>query len=736
MTKNFKRLGKNQFSYISCVIYLLMSISGVNNQIIAQDNISVLDNWLKYSDASNALYHHLLNEADEILSHRNEKISTIKKTKQWQKRQIELKRLIWEILGPFPAKTPLNAQIVDRIIKEDYVIENVIYESLPEFYVTASLFIPNNIIEPGPAILFCSGHSQEAYRKRSYQIPLLNLVKKGFIVLAIDPIGQGERLQYYDQEKGYSIVGNSTKEHSYPSVQVSLLGKSIARFFVWDGIRAIDYLVGRKEVDPNRIGVHGISGGGTQTAFISAVDDRVVAAAPACYITSFKRLIESIGVQDGEQNFYHGILTGIDHADFIEVRAPKPTLIMATTRDFFSIQGVRETFAEAKKVYDIFGKPNNIKLVEDDYEHGYTQKNREEMYSFFQKNLLNLGSSLEEDIEFIDESELQKTLTGQLATSHKSETVFSLNCKEAQTYIYNLQESRKNLRHHLQEVSVSAQRISGYKEPSFFDSPVFTGKMQKEGFVVEKYFIKGEGNYVIPYLLLIPAKPNNKSITYLLPKGKEAIKEIATQNEVGWLIEKGFTVLIPDLLGIGELGGGDLKADAYVDNVSFNLLFTALLIGRSIVGIQASDVVKLSNLLKQYYGMDDVYAIAYEEMLTILLHAVVFNSVVSRVALIKPYSSYRSFVMNRFYESRFIYSLVPGALTMYDLPDLAAAYAPAKLLIAGMTNCNGQFDKKEISKDLKIIEDAYHSLGMTNLLEVIEKVPIENSENLFQKWIN
>ena len=103
--------------------------------------------------------------------------------------------------------------------------------------------------------------------------------------------------------------------------------------------------------------------------------------------------MESMGVQDGEQNFYHGISSGIDHADFIEIRAPKPTLIMATTRDFFSIQGSRETYSEVKRIYALLGKPENIEITEDDFGHGYTKKNREAMYAFFQKHLQLPGSA-------------------------------------------------------------------------------------------------------------------------------------------------------------------------------------------------------------------------------------------------------------------------------------------------------------------------------------------------------
>jgi cephalosporin-C deacetylase-like acetyl esterase len=180
---------------------------------------------------------------------------------------------------------------------------------------------------------------------------ILNLVEKGFIVLAFDPLGQGERLQYPDAETGKSKMGGSTKEHSYAGIQTLLTGTSLTDYFIWDGIRVLDYLETRKEVDMKRIGMTGRSGGGTQTAQIAACDERIYAAAPECYITSFKRLLQSIGPQDAEQNPYKAIAKGFDHADYLHIRAPKPALMITTTHDFFSIQGARETFAEVQKSY-------------------------------------------------------------------------------------------------------------------------------------------------------------------------------------------------------------------------------------------------------------------------------------------------------------------------------------------------------------------------------------------------
>jgi hypothetical protein len=722
-----------------CLLRFILIQSSVilmtNSIVNAQNELDVIrNNWLQYTDAPNSFYHILTFEASKLLELRAGKISQIKSKDEVLHRQAEVRQVLWKILGPFPEKTSLNAKITSTVNKNGYRIENIIYESLPGFYVTASLFIPANIKKPSPAILFCSGHSTGVYRLPLYQLPLLNLVKKGFIVLAIDPIGQGERLQYFNPDTGESTIGGSTMEHSYPSAQVFLIGKSIARYFLWDGIRGIDYLVSRKEVDPKRIGVHGLSGGGTQTAYISALDDRVAASAPAGYITSYQRLMESVGVQDGEQNFYYGISSGIDHADFIEIRAPKPTLIMATTEDFFSIQGTHETYSEVKGIYKIFGKPDNIEITEDDYGHGYTKKNREAMYAFFQKHLQLPGSSAEEEVEFVTAKELQKTSTGQLITSLGGETVFSLNRKETESLITELKASRNDLNKHLTVILDSAKKLSGYREPAVINEPVFTGRIRREGYVIEKYFVKGESDYIIPYLLMVPVKRNDKALIYLHPSGKSA--GAAADCEMEWFVRKGFTVLAPDMIGIGEMGPGIFTGDADIESISYNLWYTATLIGRSIVGIRAGDVVMLTKQLKKNNNINEVYGFARKEMAPVLLHAAAFDQNISRIALIDSYSSYQSVTMNRFYSPKFVHSLVPGALKAYDLPDLAASLAPRRLLIAGVTDGNSNYtDFESINKDLEIIKTAYGYRNANGQLNIISGNLPENLFDLYLEWI-
>lgn len=706
----------------SLIIYLF---GGLPFEAASQTNTQVLD-WMDYRDASGAIYSHLAKEAYSLLDKREKEIENLKTPQEWQTRQLYVKQALWDVLGTFPEKTKLNAQITGKVKKDGYVIENVIYESLPDLHVTASLFIPDKIKIPAPAVLFCSGHTSEVYRNSLYQMPILNLVKKGFIVLAIDPIGQGERLQYLDPATGKSLIGSSTKEHSYPSVQVSLNAQSIARYFTWDGIRGIDYLVSRKEVDPKRIGVHGLSGGGTQAAYISALDDRVAASAPLCYITSFRRLIGSIGVQDGEQNFYHGLLNGIDHADLIEVRAPKPTLIMANTGDYFSIQGSRETYEESKRIFEIFNKPDNLELFEADHSHGYNKENREALYAFFQKHLNLPGSPTEQEVEFVTAQELQKTDSGQLGSSLKSKTVFDLNLEESIKNFEVLQKSRQNVKGNHTKVILSAKKLSGYKEHSLNDKPVLTFKTKKEGYTYEKYFIKGEGAYPLPYVVYTPDKENNKVVIYLHPRGKGNIEE----REINLFIQNGITVLAPDLLGVGELNDTNFEGDAYINNVSYNIFYMAMLTGKSIVGIQAADVIKLAHLINKEKPENEIYCIAHEELSPALLHAAAFDPVILKIMLINPYSSYRSIAESQYYDSKFIFSIVPGALTAYDLPDLAATLAPRKLFIFGTKN----IDEKTALRDIEIIESKYNNTSSQNL-KIVSSDSGKVLEDLFIDWL-
>ena len=183
-----------------------------------------------------------------------------------------------------------------------------------------------------------------------------------------------------------------------------------------------------------------------------------------------------------------------------------------------------------------------------------------------------------------------------------------MNRKETEKLITELQVSRNesyNTSFQCVDFSKKTFRISGTIS---INEPVFTGRIQREGYVIEKYFVKGEGDYVIPYLLMIPAQPNDKALIYLHPSGKSA--EASVGGRMEWFVMNGFTVLAPDLIGIGEIGPGIFQGDADIDSISYNLWYTSILIGRSMVGIRAGDVFRLTRILKKSIKINEVYGIA------------------------------------------------------------------------------------------------------------------------------
>jgi len=672
-----------------------------------EENLNVFDRWIEWSDGNNMLMHHLNDQAFKLLDQRDSEIEGLTSKNDWISRQKKVNDILQNIVGPFPEKTPLNAKVTGIVKKDGFRIEKIIYESLPGLYVTAAMFIPESGSRSMPAVIQVSGHGFPAFRSAGTQRQLYNLVKKGFIVFAIDPLGQGERIQYWDDTKKASELGTSpTSEHSYFGNQMFLAGISPIRYFVWDGIRGVDYLLSRKEVDPDRIGIYGCSGGGTQTTFISAMDDRIKASVPGCYITGYRRLLESIGPQDAEQNVYHGILHGITHADMLELRAPKPLLVSSTTRDFFSIQGAVETFEEVKKAYKAFGMEENAGQVFDDAGHGF-HGNITDIYAFFQNVFGIPGNPAELTFDGFAAKDLQVTETGQLSTSIGGKLAFDINKSESEILLARINESRKDLNNHIGSTERNAKILSGYVTPPEEVKSVFRGRYRRDGYSVEMYALDGEGEYVIPLLLFIPENMNRlPGYIYLHPDGK--IADAAPGGKIEQLVKKGYIVAAPDVLGTGETSAAGSSS-----------FYLSLMIGRSLPGIQAGDISRVVNFLKSRPDIDAdrISAIAFEQMGPSLLHAAVFNRSLNTITLIGNLLSYRSVVMNKYYNTGLTRYFVAGALTAYDLPDLAASLAPAKLTIINPTDGNGEAVNSN-DMDFEIIKASYAHKGALNKLNI------------------
>jgi hypothetical protein len=298
-------------------------------------------------------------------------------------------------LGGLPTTdAPFAVQNRGTIREKGFSIEKIIYQSRTDTWVAANLYLPDSISRPTAAVLFLCGHFADARLADEYQTVCRHLVRAGLVVLAQDPIGQGERWSYWESDRGAPTVRAGTGEHDYAGWQSLLLGDGIARYFVHDAMRSIDYLRTRPEVDPERIGVTGNSGGGTQTSLVMVCDPRIAAAAPGTFIMSRETYMDLGQAQDAEQIWRGMTALGFDHEDLLLMMAPRPVLVLAVSSDFFPIEGTRRTVERCRRIWEICGAPESIELYEEPIEHHYSPTMADHAAEFFSRHLNGRGAPL------------------------------------------------------------------------------------------------------------------------------------------------------------------------------------------------------------------------------------------------------------------------------------------------------------------------------------------------------
>lgn len=330
---------------------------------------------------------------------------------------------IQQCFGPWPERTPLKPRVIGKLERDTYHIEKVVFESRPDFLVTANLYLPKGRKFPLPGVVGSCGHSNNGKGEKLYQSFAQGLARMGYVVLIFDPIGQGERLQYTNAQL-QPLHGIGTSEHLHAGNQQFLVGEFFGAWRAWDGIRALDYLLSRPEVDPRHVGITGNSGGGTMTTWLAGVDERWTMAAPGCFITTFRRNVENELPADTEQCPPGAIALGLDMADFLAAMAPKPVIVLAKERDYFDVRGATEAYDRLKRLYTLLGKPDNVALQIGPTDHGYSQENREAMYRWFNRATGISDATTEPAIQLEPDEALLCTPHGQVA-EWKSRTVFS-----------------------------------------------------------------------------------------------------------------------------------------------------------------------------------------------------------------------------------------------------------------------------------------------------------------------
>src|SRR4029077_17121855 len=331
--------------------------------------------------------------------------------------QRELRRKLLAMIGELPAgRTPLNPRITGRIQMDGFHIEKLIFESLPGVFVPALVYVPDGQGGPYPAVLVPCGHS--ANGKVHYQALCQRLVQRGYVVICWDPVGQGERSQFWDPKAGKSHYNLICAEHAVLGNLAYLANTNLARWEIWDGMRALDYLLTRPEVDPQRINITGTSGGGFQAAHIAALDRRIKVAVPSCYITAlpmrmYNRIFQDPD-SDPEQDLYGMISNQVDNAGLLLMMYPRPVFVSAGVLDFFPIEGTRKTVREVTELYSRFHHADRIGWAEGYHDHQYSPENQEAALDFLDRFNGMPARHGVPPVKELDDKALQCTRMGQV----------------------------------------------------------------------------------------------------------------------------------------------------------------------------------------------------------------------------------------------------------------------------------------------------------------------------------
>ncbi len=548
----------------------------------AAAELDVLDS----TTARTLLHEHLLGEvARQYAARRGAVERALASPDAMLARREQLRAQFRELLGEFPERTPLGARTVGAIRCPGYRIEKVVYESRPGHHVTANLYLPESDARV-PGVLVPCGHSDNGKASEAYQSVCVLLARNGCAALIYDPIGQGER----NQLRG--IARHGTTEHTLVGIGALAVGWNTGHYRVWDGLRGMDYLASRPEIAPSRLGCTGNSGGGTMTTWLMAVDERILAAAPSCFITTVERLFATIGPQDCEQHFPRQGELGIEHADFITMRAPKPTLILAAERDFFDFSGTRQAHAEAAAVYRLLGHPESLELFSYDDEHGFSRPRREAAVHWMRRWLADDNRPVREpELILQSDAALQVTLKGQVIDEFEGEiTVVDL----AQRRADELAEQRKTAwagMDNRQRTATISKVIGLSREPSARPKVAPRGTLARSGYAIERLAIEREGRVPLAGLLFVPdsAAKSGKSpgVVYVDARGKAAAAEGGGPIEA--LVRQGRVVLALDLRGYGETA--DAAGQSKYLNDEFRVAMLAMHVGQPLLGQRVEDLL-------------------------------------------------------------------------------------------------------------------------------------------------
>jgi cephalosporin-C deacetylase-like acetyl esterase len=666
-------------------------------------------------------------------------LAAISTSKAAAERIAMIRAKVWECVGSKPEVTALNPLITGVVERPAYRIEKLVYESQPDFFVTAHLYLPKSGAKPYPAILAPLGHYPEGKLAKSYQTVFQNLARKGFAVLAFDPPGQGERLQYLDATKNKSLYG-PTGEHDRFGWPALLVGSTTTQFQVWDGIRGVDYLMTRPEIDKERIACCGHSGGGTQAMFLCALEPRIKVAV---VVEGHTENLAGADYQapgayaDAEQNLIGGL--PLDRGDLLAAFAPKPLKICYSPIDNGStysphyVQGTHEIFDELGDLYTVYGAKEKVSLFASTLPHDYDFFHRRATYEWFNQWLMNgQGDSEEAPFEEATEQSLWCTTTGQVITSLGGRQAFQVNHDRllaAKALSKKEKLDKKQVEAALREI-LNLPSTSGALHAETLSSKT------QNNMTIEEFQYESEPGIRVPGWLLKPANASSKLPVFLMLEDDGRDGLFHHWSLVEQAVQAGIALCSIDLRTCGATSPRYPSAGRlfYEHGVELAYAIVNLSLGSPILGQQTFDLLRGLDYLAARSDVDSsriALAGAGTNGLACMAAAALEPRIKS-LFLDKTLVSYASVVASKDYSVPL--SAMPfGLLRKTDLPEICATLAPRPVCLVNSLGPNGEaLTISEVKDAYQVALQAYANDKLSEKLSL--RVIPDNADDVALAW--
>lgn len=642
----------------------------------------------------------IIRNMNQAAVNRKALLAGIESKAQIASRAATVRSQLWEILGGRPTETPLHPRTVGAIDRTGYRIEKVVFESMPEVYVTANLYLPTTGKPPYPGIIVPLGHTANGKVYRNYQYAYQNLARKGYVVLAYDPFGQGERRQYLHSGRPSFTSG----EHTQAGRPMILFGSGFARYRVWDGIRSLDYLLTRFEVDPQRIGCTGHSGGGTMTMYLVALDSRirVAVAVEANFENMAGPYYDPPGaIADAEQDLVGSLPLQLDRGDLLANFAPKPLLMSYTVHDQGQTyspvyeEAIQENYQELVRIYGILGAGDKVELFAGHLPHELDVFQRRAMYGWFNRwfGKMDVGVE-EEDFDASPDTALNCTTTGQVLTSLGGKSVVQLNRERAKELLppglFSIQgtdpsSARAQIRARLARLLALPSKRTPLEE-RILSSGV--GRKLR----IDEIQYESEPGVRITGWLVRPKEEAIRPFVLFISDGlaDEAVAEPSVLDEI---LSHGNAICAINLRAIGlstprPPSGGPVFYRGM--DLKERFAWTNLVLGTPLIGQRVWDILRALDYLRERPDVNtsQIRILGSGPAGLAALMAAALDESVQSVLIQRTLATYFSVVDSEDYSLALDW-FVPRILQHFDIPDIAAAIYPRPVWVINALDADG-----------------------------------------------